>query len=200
MNSKQSFCKNLSNSGLRTSAVRFPRRGQSLIEAMVAISLLTTGFLGLVALLSRSFFLNRVVSDETTANYLASEGIEIAKNLIDHDVYLNLAGVPGAAGWGTCFDSQGFNPDEVELDYSTTDCKGLAPFSPTDFLEFDPVTGLYGYNLPAGDGPVATNFTREIVVDRVGDQMTVDAIVNWSTGPVTSQTIDLQDIFYNWHL
>ena len=70
------------------------RRGQSIIEAMVAISILTTGFLGIFALLSKSFFLSRVVADETTATYLASEGMEITKNIIDHDVYTGLANPP----------------------------------------------------------------------------------------------------------
>jgi hypothetical protein len=172
------------------------RRGQSLIEAMVAISLLTTGFLGLVALLSRSFFLNRVISDETTANYLAAEGIEIAKNLIDHDVYLQLAGAPGATGWGTCFSVH----NDVELDYATTDCNQLAPYNSAnpDVLMFNPTTHLYGYG--QGGNAAATGFTREIQVsESVPNQITVDSIVRWSTGPVTSQSIRLEDVFYNWH-
>ena len=59
---------------------------------MVAITVLTVGFLGISSLLSQSLALNRVTTNEITATYLASEGIEIAKNLIDHDVYAQQIG------------------------------------------------------------------------------------------------------------
>ena len=59
------------------------RRGQTLVEALVALSILTTGFFGIVSLLTKSFQLNRTTMNDTQATYLAAEGIEIAKNLID---------------------------------------------------------------------------------------------------------------------
>ena len=71
-----------------------PRGGQSLIEVMVAVTALTVSFLGISSLLSQSLALNRVISNEATATYLASEGIEIAKNLIDHDFYAYAARLP----------------------------------------------------------------------------------------------------------
>jgi Tfp pilus assembly protein PilV len=42
--------------------MRFPihsRRGQTLVEALVALSILTVGFVGVVVLLTKSFQLNR---------------------------------------------------------------------------------------------------------------------------------------------
>ncbi len=180
------------------------RSGQSLIEAIIAISLLTVGFIGIAALLSQSLFLTRVVSDQTTATYLAAEGIELAKNLIDHDVYMHLAGL--GTGWGSCFANSlatALAPGATasyEFDYTSTDCN-KAYFS-TEVLQFDPVTGLYGYasDLPVGDNPVPTKFTREIrmgwSVD--GKQFTVNSIVRWGTGAFVPQDIDLEDHFYSW--
>ena len=63
-----------------------PKRGYMLVELMVSISLLVVGFLGFLGLLSRSLSLNRVVADQFIANYLAMEGIEITKNLIDSNI------------------------------------------------------------------------------------------------------------------
>jgi hypothetical protein len=173
---------------------RASRRGQSLIEAIVAITVLTTGFLGISSLLAKSYTLNHIVSDQVTANYLASEGIEIAKNLIDHDTFKFLSG-DQSSPWGTCFS---FPHNDVELDYTTTDCSSLSGFSLSDYLKLDPVTHLYGYNPPPGDNPVATSFTREISVRTSGNEITVNSIVRWDTGSVIGQSLNLEDRFYNW--
>ncbi len=176
------------------------RGGQSLVEAMMALSVLTLGFLGMVSLLSKSLVLTRVVSDQATATYLAEEGIEIAKNLIDHDVWAHHAN-PAVTGWGTCFFEDSLT--DVELDYTTTNCSSLKVFSLGNPLLFDPVTNLYGYHFPASDDPVSTGFTREIKVSE-GDyngteyaEITVDSKVRWSTAGV-NQSLDLEDHFYDW--
>ena len=52
--------------------------GQVLIEAMVAISIVTVGLLGIFSVLSRSLSLNRTVADNYVAANLAAEGIEIS--------------------------------------------------------------------------------------------------------------------------
>ena len=67
-------------------------RGQTLVEALVALSILTVGFVGIVTLLTKSFQLNRTTSNDTQATYLAAEGIEIAKTSINYDVYYGLSG------------------------------------------------------------------------------------------------------------
>lgn len=167
------------------------RRGQTIIEAMIALSVLTSGFLGIVALLSRSFFLNRVTSDSLTATYLASEGIELAKNLIDHDVYAHLAIPPQGAGWDTTFGAGG----NYELDYATCTSGACIPTIFTgSTLKFDPATGRYSYS-----GPNPTGFARLIrITVPNANEIVVSSIVTWSTGILTSQSIDLEDHFYNW--
>lgn len=166
--------------------------GQSLIEAMLAISMLTVGFLGIIVLLSRSLFISRVTSNELTAIYLAAEGIEIAKNVVDHDVY---AGPPG---WGASFGGGGdFSPD-----YTTCTSGGpcnpgaLDPTAcPGNQLLLDPATNLYSYS-----GSIPTPFSRCVRISfPSADEIQVNAIVTWSTGPVTSQVVNLEDHFYNWH-
>jgi hypothetical protein len=166
------------------------RSGQSLVEAIIAITLLTVGFLGIAALLAQSLHLTRVVSDQTTATYLAAEGVELAKNLIDHDVYLHLAGL--GTGWGSCFGGAGAH--DIELDYASTDCS--RSFFPSDALMFDPATGIYSYGPSAGS--VKTNFTRDIRFALNGNEIVVNSIVRWGTGSFTSQSINLEDHFYNW--
>jgi len=173
------------------------RRGQSLLEAMVALSILTVGFLGLVALLSKSFFYSREVADKMKATYLASEGVEIVKNLIDHDVTLAVVN-KGEGGWGSCFSGQivtGFEVDYKSGEDYTTQCDHFAPYSASDHLYLDPVTHLYSYD----KNGTLTNFTRKIRITQNGDEIIVQSIVNWSTGPITAQSVEMEDHFYNWH-
>lgn len=179
------------------------RTGQTLIEVMVALFVLTVGLLGILTLLSQSIFLSRTVGDQTIATYLASEGIELSKNLIDHNVYQNIWS-PGSGGWNAGIGAGG----DFELDYTTCDdlanpaATCIPPSYQGTFLSFDPTTNLYLYaynNLP-GDPLNTTKFQREIrVTPNAGDnELTVQSIVTWNVGLPTQQSLDLEDHFYNW--
>ena len=165
---------------------------------MLALAVLTAGFLGILTLLAQSLHISKSISNETTATYLAAEGIELTKNLIDHDVYEHLAF--GGFGWGFCFQplSAG-QTNNYGFDYSQTTCP--PPDNSASFLYFDPATHLYSY--ANSGGSVLTGFKRLIRVTMNANptlpELTVRSIVNWTTGPFTSQSVDLEDDFYNWH-
>ncbi len=171
------------------------RNGQSLVEAMIALSVLVTGFLGIMTLLSQSFFLSRTTSDRLIATYLASEGIELAKNLIDHDVY-------AGNGWGVCFAVPVGGSGDYEVDYATlTQGQNCPPAVYSGrYLIFDQTAHLYGYNFASTstDDLAVTDFTRDIRVAvpaaSQGNEIVVTSIVGWSNG----QNIILEDHFYNW--
>jgi prepilin-type N-terminal cleavage/methylation domain-containing protein len=167
------------------------RRGQSLIEVMIAMSILTMAFLGIFNLLARSLVINRAVSSEATATYLAAEGVELAKTLIDHDVYAGLAN--GSRSWGECFGTGG----DFEIDYMAQDCPGSPNFNHND-LWYDPTTGLYSYSHNTGS-PAETDFTRDVQVQNINDhEIRVNSIVSWSSGTASS-SINVEDNFYNWN-
>ena len=167
-------------------------KGQSLLEVMIALTMLTVGFLGIASLLAQSFFLGRAISNEAVATYLASEGIEIAKNLIDHDVYAHLASM--GPGWNFCFGAGG----DFQLDYATVNCSNLPLYDSANHLNLDPATHRYSYQETIGSA--ATVFTRDVRVTVPNvNEIVVNAIVRWSTGPLASQSINLEDRFYNWH-
>jgi hypothetical protein len=175
------------------------RRGQTLIEALIALSILTVGFLGVITLLTKSFQLNRTTADDTQATYLAAEGIEIVKNLIDKDVY---TGLPNNNDFGACFPLSGYY---YPIDYETTVCSKLdfeppsAPPAPTP-LYFNSKTDFYTDN---SFNASPTDFVRTIeITDDPGASGLVDtrvqSTVTWTNGDL-SNTITLEDIFYNWH-
>jgi prepilin-type N-terminal cleavage/methylation domain-containing protein len=177
------------------------RRGQSLIEVMVAMTMLTIGFLGAIALLSRSLALNRFTASNVTATYLASEGVEIAKNLIDHDVFAQEFGGQGT-GWGSCF---GIGGGSFEIDLTTGEpggwgqCGNLVRWSSApDPLEYNAATHVYGYQ----NGGVQTAFTRRIDVSYAPNnvnEVTVVSTVFWQGLDGASEKVALEDHFYNWY-
>ncbi len=153
--------------------------GQALVEVMVAVSVLTVGFLGIVSLLSNALGLNRTIADNYTATYLAAEGIEVAKNILD-------ANIVQKQGW-----SQGFADGDYELDYAS---KALVPFVPDNFLKLDPATGLYSYG-----GSVPTPFSRRVSIKLVsGNEIQVNSEVKWLGRGAANFSVNLEDHFFSW--
>ncbi|HEY5221336.1 MAG TPA: prepilin-type N-terminal cleavage/methylation domain-containing protein [Candidatus Paceibacterota bacterium] len=174
------------------------RRGQTLVEALVALSILTMGLAGIVVLLNQSLQLNRTTTNDTQATYLASEGIEIVKNMIDHDVY---KGLPVNDDWDASFSQSGYY---WNIDYETTSTTGLpvrANQMQATPLYYNSTTNMFGYSAV---GAAPTNFVRNIKITNIDNsnlvpvEIDVQSIVTWTNGG-NSNAITLEDHFYDWH-
>ncbi len=162
-------------------------RGQLLIEAMIAVGVTTVGLLGVFSLLSQSMGLNKVAADQYVGAYLAAEGIEVVKNIIDTNAY------QGGAAWNT-----GVSDGTYAVQYDT---KGPLSSSAVDVpLKFDPVTSTYNYNVGTD-----TNFKRAIKItslrfDSFGrpSELEVDSTVTWNSRGGTQYKINLEDHFMSW--
>ena len=153
-------------------------RGLLMIEAMIAISVVTVGLVSVLTLLSRSISINRVVADQYTAANLSSEGIEVVKNIIDSNV---IQGRP----W-----NEGISNGSYEVDYSGS----VLVANQNRYLLFDSASGVFGY----GAG-LPTKYRREIVVANIGaDEAQVNSIVNWTTRGGGSFSLNVEDHFFNW--
>jgi hypothetical protein len=164
-------------------------RGQSIIEAMVGLSILVTGLLGIFVLLSRSFYLSRFTGDQITGTYLAEEGVELTKNLIDHDVYAGIAA--SSSQWENCCA-----PGTYRIDYTGTQLTPyLSPQGSPQYLKFDSVSHRYGYA-----GSVTTPYNRWVIIATPSaNEIAVNVIVQWNIGSFAPQSVNLEDHFYNWH-
>jgi hypothetical protein len=162
---------------------------------MVAMSVLTTGFLGTLALLSRSLALNRTVTDRNVAIYLAAESVEVVKNLVDANIY-------GGFAWNCGADS-----DTYVVSYNSVPsgagCPGTA-LAVADAnnrkVYFDPGTNLY-VNGGAGSA-MLTPYERVVTIQRSGtapneDRLTVTATVTW-IDVAGNEQVAIQDQFLNW--
>ncbi len=159
------------------------REGNLLVESIVGISIAVVGLLGILGLLSRSLAINKDVGQKFVATYLAAEGIEVVKSLIDKDY------ADGNA-WNTTVTGGSY-----EVSYDST-VLGAVSGNP---LLFDPANGKYSY---AGGNP--TLFTRTVDVleidnngDGGTDEIKVNSVVQWLARGVT-QEIDLEDHFFDW--
>jgi hypothetical protein len=159
--------------------------GQILIETMVALTMVTIGLLGMLNLLSSSIGLNKVVSDQYVASYLASEGIEIVKNIIDNNVAV---------------------PDSYNIGLST-EGNYLVDYNSDALLTYDDKalwfdgggTMKYTYNPIFNANASLTPFKRVINISYEGeDLMLVKSTVTWTTRGGGNFNVALEDHFYNW--
>ncbi len=152
--------------------------GQLLIEAMVAIGIIIFGVLATLGLLSRALSLNRVISDQFTGTYLAAEGIEVVKNLID-------ANIIQSKPWNS-----GFSTGSFEADYNSL---SLEP-NQNRYLLLNSTDGRYSY-----DWGSPTAFTRAINIETIGsEEIKVSPVVEWRTRGGGSFSVILEDHFLNW--
>ncbi len=167
------------------------RTGQIIIEAIIASSVLVVGLLGITALLASSFRMNRVVSDDYIATYLAAEGIEVVKNIIDHNLIIK------ANPWYSGLTCSG-NTCNFEVDYGNT--TPIPLFGTPRNILLSSANGFYGY---ASGSP--TNFTRMITVTFPSQYwngstyygINVRSRVEWSSGGFRSSVV-LEDMFFDW--
>jgi len=157
------------------------RSGQLLIEAMVAISVMVIGLLGIFALLSQSLGLYHVAADQYVAANLAAEGIEVVKNILDANFLKSgMAWNEGLAVDG----AYGVNYNSTSLDSLLTNKN----------LLFDETNKVYNYTTGR-----PTTFQRIITIKNISpDEIQVDSEVRWKTRGGLSSKISLEDHFYNW--
>lgn len=157
------------------------KKGQFLIESWVAISILVVGFLGIFSLLSRSLSLNNIVSSQYIASNLAAEGIEVVKNLIDHNI---IQGEPWNSDIRTGF---------YEVSYDSSSLTSVDPAN-LNLLSFSSSTNTYNYQ--NGQPPYFKRLI-EIINNTNPDEIIVKSTVNWQIRG-GSYSVNLEDHFFNW--
>lgn len=161
--------------------------GQTLVETMIALSVLVVGLMSLIGLLSRSFAISNIVSDNYAATYLAAEGIEVVKSLIDHNIAVGTS-TAWNAGLGGC------HPGLCEVEWNSLSMSSESGRK----LSLDVDTGLYSYQ-PG----VRTRFTRTIAIELIdSDHIKVNSLVTWvGSGGVTGipiqSEVNIEDHFFN---
>ncbi len=167
------------------------QKGQSLIEAIVAISVIIIGLLTALTLASFSLSAQGESGAQIIATSLAREGVEVVRNIRDSNWLAIDAGELPASGWWEGVD-EGYWRAELKTGNRTWQ---LVSGGGEDFyrLTLDP-SSRYLHWL-TGEGTI---FYRKIYIDRIGsNQIKVQSIVDWVERG-RSHNVTLEDRLYNW--
>lgn len=188
------------------SAGRKTVRGFTLIETMVAVTILTLAIAGPLVTANRAILAARISRDQLTASYLAQEGIEYVRAMRDKE-YLLAYQAGGASvsdtAWSNFLNTSinQCRSSVCTLDPSRSMGSGvglaLAPCSgscaPLYLTQLS--DGTYGYTQQGG---TATPFTRTIqAIDVSGSDERVVSNVSWSYHG-TPYTVTVSDHLTPW--
>ncbi len=172
----------------RTYTPRHHIRGFTLIETLVAISILVVAVAAPLTLASQSLFAALYAKDQTTAFYLAQEAVEMVRNKRDQNLlaYLN----DGTTDWLAGIPTDSALHVDVPNDTMVA-CVG-------DCLDTKLLHNDSFYNHEAGE---ATRFSRSVRVtpnEELEGEATITVMVQWQTGSFQERTFTLEERIYNW--
>ncbi len=173
--------------------LRKHRAGFTLIETLVAVSLLVISVAAPMTLAAQSLSSAFYARDQVTAFHLAQEAIEAIRSVRDGNALLNaqgvstdlLEGIPNTNGQPFTIDTRDNN---MEL------CSGTC-----DKLRSD--GEFYGYGI--GGGWQDTRFTRTVRAEFVGgniDEVKISVEVRWQTGKFQERAFTIHENLYRWVL
>ncbi|KKU52201.1 MAG: hypothetical protein UX72_C0008G0017 [Parcubacteria group bacterium GW2011_GWA2_47_10] len=200
------------------------KEGFTLIESIVAITILVGAIFGPLTLITRGIYSVREVKDKLIAANLAQEGIEIIRAFRDSNILTGCMTPLGASDWRALVDASpgctrlagGAAPgSDWEIDAASV---ALSPkgATPQKFLlcQAGSLTGLYSYACPGDPSPLGTRFSRvitlitpldELVTTVVpnatipaADIMQIIVTVSWTNAAGSQQTHTQKNILYKW--
>ncbi len=165
-------------------------RGFTLIESLVAITLLTVSIVGPMALAEQSLTSAYYARDQITASYLAQDGIEAIRELRDSNILKIAEGQSGVTVMqGIDTSGSPFTVDDSQaIPAAVNACPGTCPVLRTDG-EF------YGYN---GTWQ-PTSFVRTITATYTAtDEVHLTVTISWQTGSYQTRTFTVSEDMYRW--
>jgi len=165
-------------------------KGFTLLETIVALSVIVGAMSGPVTLTTRGIFTAKFAKNKLVAANLAQEGLEIIRQCRDNSILLN---------WPGGFASIGTGDWQVDVLGNTINSCPLSPFTATVLLR-DEDSGLYNYS--TGDDSLFTRrITTQINFDCDGsagsNRFCATSRVTWSEGGI-DRVMTLREALYNW--
>lgn len=161
----------------------------TVIETLVAISILTVAIAGPLTIAQRSLQSALFARDQITALYLAQEGLDLIRAYRDRNALIVLRGTP--TGWLAGLEA--CSGASCTIDPSTAAVVGCAA-GVCPALKYDSTRNLYQY----ATGP-NSRFTRNIQVTVVDSSSAlVESTVSFSTGAVPRSVV-ARTLITSWY-
>jgi type II secretory pathway pseudopilin PulG len=163
----------------------------TLVEVLVAISILIIGILSGLILVTRALYNVAIVKDRLTASFLAQEGIELTREIRDSNFLriLNGESIIWNDGLG---DGSYFVKSNIEGEQPIQ----LVSIDPSEIPNLFYDEGLKIYNYSDGE---STNFNREIRITNIAsnNEIRVESIMKWRTKNIDFN-LTVEDHLFNW--
>jgi len=169
--------------------------GFTLVEAMVAISILAMSVTGPLLIAQKGIGSAIYARDQITAFYLAQEAVEYIRNVRDTNRIVGtswLTNLDNCTGGKTCrIDGTILNPVGNAIDCSSDSGGVCKP------LWLNNSTKLYGY---VESGATQSPFTRQISITNSGDRSArIVVTISWSTKLFTPvRSFSIQEYIFNF--
>lgn len=183
--------------------------GFSLVETLVAISILLLVVVGPLTISSRTAKSSTYASEQLAAQLLAQEGLELAEKARNDYILENFQNVSNggwdsfatvaSANFGQCFTANGCGLETTaagEVRLPVRACDTSASPNPCQLYQ-GAATTRARYSHVVGS---TTPFTRTVRFYTTGnvDQIRVESVVTWRTGSlIANQQVDLETYLFN---
>lgn len=163
----------------------------TLIEVLIAITILIVGIISGFVLVTRALYNVAVIKDRLTASFLAQEGIELTRQIRDSN-FLRILNEQ-SADWR---DGLGDGTYIIESKIDSEGLIGLVAIGEDEnpIFFYDNVFKIYNYN----NNGEPTDFIRKIEIETIGnDEIRVESIMQWKTRTIDFD-LTVEDHLYNW--
>lgn len=159
--------------------------GFTLIETLVAISILLMSISAPLTIASRGLASSFFARDQVIAFYLAQDAVEYIHNARDNNVLSDanwLNGLPDTSG-------------ELFTVDTTDGTMSLCPGGGCAVLNYNDLTGFYGHTDLSGSPSI---FTRSVSVQTINaNEVIISVTISWSAGTF-SRSFSVKENILNW--
>ena len=162
----------------------------TLVEVLIAISILTIGILSGFILITKVLYNTAVIQDRLTASFLTQEGIELVRQVRDSNFLQIMNGESvewkdGLADGSYTIESKAGSEQPITL--TSVDTGEGSNFRYNDDTKI--------YNYTTGE---PTTFNREIKITTINDdEIRVESIMKWKTRTIDFN-LTVEDHLFNW--